>query len=64
MKSKDYEATMSRIDELMKKGEANLTPSEADEIRMSAIAVQKYEKRVFNLKNEAIRLNKSVKTNM
>jgi HTH-type transcriptional regulator/antitoxin HigA len=50
MKSKKaYEANMSRIDELMKKGEANLTKKEADEIRKLALEAQQYEKSIYEI---------------
>jgi len=50
MKSKKaYEATMGRIDELMKKGEANLTKREADEIRKLALEAQQYEKNMYSI---------------
>jgi HTH-type transcriptional regulator/antitoxin HigA len=50
MKSKKaYEANMSRIDELMKKGEANLTKKEADEILKLALEAQQYEKSIYEI---------------
>ena len=41
---KDYNATMRKIDALMKRGEANLTDKEAEELRILALAAQAYEK--------------------
>lgn len=41
---KDYNATMKKIDALMKQGEKNLTNKEAEELRNLALAVQEYEK--------------------
>lgn len=50
MKSKKaYETSMGRIDELMKKGEANLTKKEADEIRKLAIEAQEHEKSIYQI---------------
>ena len=41
---------MSRIDELMKKGENNLTKREAGEIRKLALEAQQHEKAVYKMK--------------
>ena len=50
MKSKkEYEASMGRIDELMKKGELNLTALEANEMRKLAVNAQKYEQGIYSI---------------
>lgn len=46
---KDYNATMKKIDALMKKGENNLTNKEAEELRMLALAAQAYEKSIYTI---------------
>lgn len=46
---KDYNATMKKIDALMKKGENNLSNKEAEEIRKLALAAQKYEKSIYTI---------------
>ena len=46
---KDYNATMKKIDVLMKKGEANLTDKEAEELRILALAAQAYEKSIYTI---------------
>ena len=44
---KEYNATMKKIDALMKKGEKNLTNKEAEEIRTLALAAQTYERSIY-----------------
>jgi HTH-type transcriptional regulator / antitoxin HigA len=46
---KEYNATMKKIDALMKKGEKNLTDKEAKEIRTLALAAQAYEKSIYTI---------------
>lgn len=46
---KDYNATMKKTDALMKKGEANLTDKEAEELRTLALAAQAYEKSIYTI---------------
>ena len=46
---KEYVATMSKLDALMKKGEKNLTDKEAEEIRTLALAAQAYEKSIYTI---------------
>lgn len=46
---RDYNATMKRIDALMKKSEDNLTSKEVDELRALALAAQAYEKSIFKI---------------
>jgi len=46
---KDYNATMKKIDALMKKGEPNLTDKEAEELRTLALAAQSYEKSIYTI---------------
>jgi len=46
---KEYVATMSKLDTLMKKGEKNLTDKEAQEIRTLALAAQAYEKSIYTI---------------
>ncbi len=46
---KDYNATMKKIDALMKKGDANLTDKEAEELRILALAAQAYEKSIYTI---------------
>ena len=46
---KEYNATMKKIDALMKKGEKNLTDKEAKEIRTLALAAQAYEKSIYKI---------------
>jgi HTH-type transcriptional regulator/antitoxin HigA len=43
----DYNATMKKIDALMKKGENNLTNKEAAELKSLALAAQVYEKSIY-----------------
>jgi HTH-type transcriptional regulator/antitoxin HigA len=50
MKSKkEYEMAMSRIDDLMKKGDSKLNKQEANELRKLALAAQKYEKSIYTI---------------
>lgn len=44
---KEYNATMQKIDALMKKGENNLTNQEASALRTLALAAQAYEKNIY-----------------
>jgi antitoxin component HigA of HigAB toxin-antitoxin module len=44
---RDYNATMKKIDALMKKGEDNLTSNDADKLRALALAAQAFEKRIY-----------------
>src|SRR3984957_14128271 len=46
---REYNATMKKIDALMKKGEKNLTDKEAKEIRTLALAAQAYEKSIYKI---------------
>src|SRR5579863_5409788 len=46
---KVYNATMKKIDALMKKGDKNLTDKEAEEIRTLALAAQVYEKSIYTI---------------
>ena len=46
---KDYNATMKKIDALMKKGEANSTDKEAEQLRIPALAAQAYEKSIYTI---------------
>src|SRR5258706_10658484 len=46
---RDYNATMKKIDALMKKGEANLSDKEAEELRTLALAAQAYEKSIYTI---------------
>ena len=46
---KDYNATMKKIDALMKKREANLTNKEAEALRILALAAQTYEKSMYTI---------------
>lgn len=46
---RDYNATMKKIDALMKKGEDNLTNKEVDELRALALAAQAYEKSIYTI---------------
>lgn len=46
---RDYNATMKRIDALMKKGEDNLTSKEVCELRALALAAQAYEKSIYTI---------------
>jgi len=46
---KEYNATMKKIDALMKKGEKNLTDKEAKDIRTLALAAQSYEKSIYKI---------------
>jgi len=45
----DYNATMKKIDALMKKCEASLTDKEAEELRILALVAQAYEKSVYTI---------------
>ncbi|HEY4150015.1 MAG TPA: hypothetical protein VGM41_13845 [Chitinophagaceae bacterium] len=47
--AKEYNAIMSRIDALMKKGENNLAASEAKELGNMALAAQQYEKSIYTI---------------
>ena len=44
---REYHVTMKKIDALMKKGEKNLTDKEAEEIRILALAAQRYERSIY-----------------
>lgn len=46
---REYNATMKKIDALMKKGEDNLTNKEAEELRGLALAAQAYEKSIYTI---------------
>ena len=46
---REYNATMKKIDALMKKGENNLTDAEANELRVLALAAQAYEKSIYTI---------------
>jgi len=46
---KEYNATMKKIDALMKKGETDLTGKDAKELRMLALAAQAYEKSIYTI---------------
>ena len=46
---KDYNETMKKIDALMKKGEANLTNKEAQDLRILALAAQAFEKSIYTI---------------
>lgn len=46
---KNYDATMEKIDALMKKGEDNLTNEEATQLRKLALAAQAYEKSIYTI---------------
>lgn len=46
---RDYNVTMKTIDALMKKGEANLTDKDAEELRILALAAQAYEKSIYSI---------------
>ena len=46
---RDYNATMKKIDALMKKGEKKLTNKEAEELRTLALAAQAYEKSIYTI---------------
>jgi HTH-type transcriptional regulator / antitoxin HigA len=46
---KDYNATMRKIDALMKKGEVKLTEKEAEDLRQLALAAQVYEKSIYTI---------------
>jgi len=46
---KGYNATMKKIDVLMKKGEYNLTNKEAEELRTLALTAQAYEKSIYTI---------------
>ena len=46
---KEYNATMKKIDALMKKGENNLTDKEAGELRNLALVAQAYEKSIYTI---------------
>ncbi len=45
----DYKVAMSKIDALMKKGEANLTDKEANDLREMALSAQAYEKNSYTI---------------
>jgi len=47
---KEYNATMKKIDALMKKGEDNLTDNDADELRALSLAAQAYEKSIYTIR--------------
>jgi HTH-type transcriptional regulator / antitoxin HigA len=44
-----YNATMKRIDALMKKGENNLTDDDVSKLRSLALAAQAYEKSIYTI---------------
>ena len=44
-----YNATMKKIDALMKKGESHLSDKQAEELRALALAAQAYEKSVYTI---------------
>jgi HTH-type transcriptional regulator/antitoxin HigA len=46
---KEYNATMKKIDALMKKGESKLSNKEAGELRAFAISAQAYEKSIYKV---------------
>lgn len=46
---KDYNATMKKIDALMKKGENNLADKDAEQLRTLALAAQAYEKSIYTI---------------
>ena len=46
---KAYQATIEKIDGLMKIGEAKLKPAEAAELRLLALAAQAYEKSMYTI---------------
>ncbi len=46
---KEYNASMKKIDALMKKGESKLTGKEANELRTLALAAQAYEKSIYTI---------------
>ena len=46
---KDYNATMKKIDALMKKGEKNLTKKDAEELRILALVAEAYEKSIYKI---------------
>jgi antitoxin component HigA of HigAB toxin-antitoxin module len=47
---KNYHETMIAIYELMNKGEANLTPSEIEQLKSMTVAAEKYEDEILHLK--------------
>jgi HTH-type transcriptional regulator/antitoxin HigA len=47
---KDYHQTMIDIYELMNKGEANLASAEMEQLRLMAIAAEKYEDEILHLR--------------
>ena len=46
---KAYQATMEKIDGLMKIGEAKMKPAQAAELRLLALAAQAYEKSMYTI---------------
>jgi HTH-type transcriptional regulator/antitoxin HigA len=46
---KEYNASMKKIDALMKKGESKLSGREANELRTLALAAQAYEKSIYTI---------------
>ena len=46
---KAYQATIEKIDGLMKIGEAKLKPAQAAELRLLALAAQAYEKSMYTI---------------
>jgi antitoxin component HigA of HigAB toxin-antitoxin module len=46
---KDCNATMKKMDALMKKGENDLTSKKAEELRTLALAAQAYEKSIYTI---------------
>jgi len=47
---RDYHQTMIDIYELMNKGEANLSSEETEQLRIMAVAAEKYEDEILHLK--------------
>jgi HTH-type transcriptional regulator/antitoxin HigA len=47
---KNYHETMIAIYEMMNKGEANLTPKEIEQLKIMALAAEKYEDEILHLK--------------
>lgn len=46
---KNYNASMKKIDALMKKGEKNLSDQDAEQLRKLALAAQAYEKNIYTI---------------
>ena len=47
--AKEYNATMKKIDALMRKGESNLTKAEVVSLRKMARAAEAYEKSIYTI---------------